>query len=139
MIRSFSLAIGSVLFLSACLNSFDSFFAEQDTAELYTDKAVLSNVFTTEVDLATAWTDDEFAVYTQALKFTFEEIGLKSSLDWTGPTPDFGGHIDVIAVTAEDSAQCKEFTQTLTYKEVEYKGHAKACATGSTWAVKKVK
>lgn len=85
------------------------------------------------------FTEDELAIYVQALKFAFEEINTGSNLEWTGPEDTFGGEIFILNTDVVDGKKCKEFKQHVIHKEIKYIGVAKSCSLGTTWELQEVK
>lgn len=128
--KVFILAVTMVL-LTSC------YFNDVPKTAIYDDREGLAIAFTTDVD--SLLTEDEFAIYVQALKFTFDEINTGSNLEWTGPEVTFGGNISIINEELVDGNPCKEFKQQMTYKEIKYTGLAKACKKGSTWELHEIK
>lgn len=105
---------------------------------LYDDRDSLAIAFNSN-DLSTLLTEDEFAIYIQAIKFMGDEIGLGSSLSWSGPEETFGGRIEVKQLSDAEGVVCKAFTQSMTHSEIVYKGYAKICSKGDSWEVKEIK
>ena len=95
------------------------------------DKSVMEN-------LDKKLTEDQYFIYKKALEYALTNGQVETIISWDGPDPvTISGSITILKVN--NTLQCKDFTQTVSFKEVTFEGKGTGCVVDNKWLIRRDK